>query len=374
MEKIQLGIKKYCDGDDNEIILIGNSAEILPHHDMMLPHWKKLAIGFNGRTLKKISLCGITLPTPVLDIIFPALQSIGLSILLHDVQLGNEGLLRLTSFIKDNTTIKTLSIGGERIYDLSIANSLSGAVKDHPSLNVLFFFKCGLNNAEILRRLLEGCTKLNHLGIDGEKLGCEAVRILGEFICNNYPLKHLNLTSSKISDNDTLLLASALQMNTNLSSLNLKKNDIAEEGEKALLKAMYDPTSMDTIIESNHSCVAFTYEMGSESSIAQRPPLETEVFLINVRDTHSIMQKIRMKVVAALCGVDGDLFDLSHFNDLPLELMPRVLELIQEHTKLRKKVVRSRELERDALSRLFHTLRGWELPLLFENLGSSSTK
>ena len=65
----------------------------------------------------------------------------------------------------------------------------------------------------------------------------------------------------------------------------------------------------------------------------------------------------------------GGLFDLSHFNDLLLQLMPRVLELIQEHTTTRR---RSRntpiQLEKDALSRLFHTLRGWELPLLFENL------
>ena len=30
------------------------------------------------------------------------------------------------------------------------------------------------------------------------------------------------------------------------------------------------------------------------------------------------------------------------------------------------------QLEKDALSRLFHTLRGWELPVLFENLKGPS--
>ena len=35
-------------------------------------------------------------------------------------------------------------------------------------------------------------------------------------------------------------------------------------------------------------------------------------------------------------------------------------------------MVNCMQLERDALSRLFHTLRGWELPLLFENLRVSS--
>ena len=92
-------------------------------------------------------------------------------------------------------------------------------------------------------------------------------------------------------------------------------------------------------------------------------------------------KKIRKKVVLALCGTDGELFDLRHFNNLPLQLMPRVLELIQEHSELRTKKwvngawvhASTEQLEKDALSRLFHTLRGWELPSLFENNVPSSS-
>ena len=75
------------------------------------------------------------------------------------------------------------------------------------------------------------------------------------------------------------------------------------------------------------------------SVVAQRPPIETEVLSINTDYDISIQQKIRKKVVLAFCGVDGSLFDLSHFNDLPLKLMPRVLELIQEHTATRRKEI-----------------------------------
>jgi len=46
MERLQNDIKKYCeDNDDNtEIDLRGRMepGAVLPHHDMMLPHWKKL--------------------------------------------------------------------------------------------------------------------------------------------------------------------------------------------------------------------------------------------------------------------------------------------------------------------------------------------
>ena len=200
----------------------------------------------------------------------------------------------------------------------------------------------------------------------------ESVGILADFIrSNHHTNKKLRLDSNNISDGGTLLLASALNNNTNLNWLNLKKNRITEEGDKNLLKALYDPTSMDSIVESNHTCVAYTYDVKNARVVAQRSPIETEVLSINNADPDiSTKQKIRWKVVLALCGLEGELFDLSHLNDLPLPLMPRVLELIQEHTDARTRAVKSTpiQLEKDALSRLFHTLRGWELPLLFENL------
>ena len=122
----------------------------------------------------------------------------------------------------------------------------------------------------------------------------------------------------------------------------------------------------------------------SNADLNLRPLLERELLTINDGNYniglpelaidhgkgYTIGQKIRKKVVLALCRQDGELFDLSHLNDLPLQLMPRVLELIQEHSWARTKSVNNMplQLEKDALSRLFHTLRGWELPLLYENL------
>ena len=88
------------------------------------------------------------------------------------------------------------------------------------------------------------------------------------------------------------------------------------------------------------------------------------------KDITNIKKNIRKKVVLALCGVDGELFDLSLLNDLPFQLMPRVLELIQEHTIMRQDHYKygDKKLEKEALSRLYHTLREWKLPLLFDSL------
>ena len=233
--------------------------------------------------------------------------------------------------------------------------------------------RCGLNDANILGKVLEGCIGLREFRLGYEKLGLASISIMADFIRCNHPMKVIHLQGNDISDNDALVLASSLLNNTNLKKLSLIDNEITEDGEKNLLKALYDPTSMDSIVESNHMCKAYTHDIKNVWVVAQRPPIETEVLNINGDNAISIQQKIRKKVVLALCGVDGGLFDLSHLNDLPLQLMPRVLELIQEHTEDRTQEVTSMppqwdaQLERDALSRLFHTLRGWELPLLFEN-------
>ena len=382
MEKLQNDMKRYCDGgsDDTAIRLMGQHVllgeNILPHNDMMLPHWKKFANGLDRRTnIDIINIFGISLPRPILDIMLPTFQSMKTlnDISLVDVGLGNDGLLCLISFLKDNMHLQILGIGGE-IIDLSVAASFSEAMLNHPTLNQLMLGKCGLNNVASLKKILEGSKRLNSFSLGFETLGLDCVTVLADFIRSNHPLELLELSHNKIADSDTVLLASAFNNNTNLKRLDLRYNDITEEGDNNLLKVMFDLTSMDSIINSNHLCKIYTYDYEKLSMVAQRPPLEIEVIKINKNKEYSIGQKIRKKVVLALCGTDGGLFDLSHFN-VSLLLMPRVLELIQEHTMTREERCSNvpLQLEKDALSRLFHTLRGWELPLLFENLNRPST-
>ena len=389
IEKLQNDMKRYCeeDGDKTIIKLDGEGGRI--NEDMInipnryiLPHWKRFATALNGRTsFKEINICGISLSIPVLDTIFPALKSINLrDVVLCNVGLDNDGFLRLSSFVKGSTSIRYLALGGEEVHDLTVAESLSNALHSHSSLENAGFIDCfGNTTAIVLEKILEGCGLVKVFGLAMNRLRSEAAIALADFICNNLILQQLDLEHNNISDNDALILAASLKKNTNLNRLDLQNNKITEEGEKTLLKALYDPTSMDLVVESNHTCMAYTYDIKNATVVAQRPPIETEVLTINTNNFISIKQKFRKKVVLALCGVDGGLFDLSHLNDIPLQLMPRVLELIQEFTASRgKELIRihtatrtdliGKQTEIDALSRLFHTLRGWELPLLFENL------
>ena len=242
-------------------------------------------------------------------------------------------------------------------------------------MNKFIMANCHLeNNTAILRKILDGCGRLEDLGLGMNNLGgSEAIAVLADFISSNHPLKVIHLHQNNISDDDTVLFAAALKNNKNLKRLSLMENDITEEGDKNIMSALFDPTSMDSIVHSNHTCIPITYDIHDEVVVAQRMTLlHRDIILANIGTPSSIQKKIRKKVVLALCcGQDfgeEEPFDIAHLNDLPLQLMPRVLELIQEHPAISIIELNENKLKKDALSRLFHTLRAWELPLLFSNL------
>ena len=83
MENLQQDMKKYCDRvDETTIGLDGGGREVLPHHDMLLPHWQKFAKGLKGRTkVEEVKIYGVSLPVSVVDIIFPTIQSMNLETL-----------------------------------------------------------------------------------------------------------------------------------------------------------------------------------------------------------------------------------------------------------------------------------------------------
>ena len=161
MEKLQNDMKKYGDVgiDETEIELAGaNAADVtLPHHEILLPHWQKFANGLRGRTnVERIEFVGISLPASVLDIMFPTLQSMNLNeLMLFGSRLGNEGFRSLTASLKQNTSLARLKIGSDMIDDISVADCLSDAIHNHPSLDSFMLVQCGLNS-DILRIIFEG--------------------------------------------------------------------------------------------------------------------------------------------------------------------------------------------------------------------------
>ena len=384
MEKLQTDMKKYYDGTNNghsTVELVGQCVVL--HHDMMIPHWEKFAVWLGGRNnVQELRINKCFVPSSMFDIILLSCQSIVHLVL--GIGFGNVGMSRLSSFLTTNSSLQSLGLSVGKFDDESVVDAFSDAIKNHRALKKITFCitNCDLDS-DIFRRILEGCSRLKSVGIGViHEMRTERVFAMAEFIASNHPVEAIDLANNKISDSNTLLLASSLRKNTCLRRLVLNDNNITDDGLKGLTKALFDAATMDSIVESNHTCAAFAIDQNNYPAvvITRMPNLDREILRINGNNDISTLQKVRKKVVLALCGVNGGLFDLSYFNSLPLELMPRVLQLLQEHSEYRTHVCNTdaslgiKQLEKDALTRLFHTLRGWELPLLFENLSRPTAK
>ena len=160
MDYLQNDMKKYGDGDmgndPTEIKLIpkdnqGNSQIdlgsdcILPHHDIMLPHWKKLTKAFNGT----LYIMNISLPRPVLETILPSLHRLK-SLALLRVNLMNDGYECLSSFLERNSSLEGLFIA-DTIDDISVATSFSCALRITPSSTFLCLSGVALTTLLFLR-------------------------------------------------------------------------------------------------------------------------------------------------------------------------------------------------------------------------------
>ena len=97
--------------------------------------------------------------------------------------------------------------------------------------------------------------------------------------------------------------------------------------------------------------------------------MEDEFRKINALENEG--EKIRYKVVLALCVLNKDLYDPRSFNDIPLELMPKLLELLQQEVGCKGfgegivKSVRKRNTI-NRLSNLYEAIHQWPaFPSLF---------
>ena len=84
-------------------------------------------------------------------------------------------------------------------------------------------------------------------------------------------------------------------------------------------------TSLEAIAGSNHTCILSITDRGK----TYRNDLTHEYEMKNINSLDSEGMKIRYKVVLALFSYNKDLFHPRSFDEVPLELMPRLLELVQ---------------------------------------------
>eukprot|EP00984_Skeletonema_dohrnii_P031584 scaffold24220_cov75-Skeletonema_dohrnii-CCMP3373.AAC.2 len=237
----------------------------------------------------------------------------------------------------------------------------------------------------------------------------------------NTSLQHLDLSSNWLNDQCAPAVIDMLLNNSTLLSLNLSKNKslkasylekgsryrweydeneesgsrwkyVAKDGGRAKIVkgALFDLTSLESIAACNHTCavkmsgcnLGNTHEetIRKVSSFTHVCHPSIYLTLLNNIDRNTSKshyqinalevceaKKIRHKVVLALNKVKRDLYESSNFKDLPLEVMPYLLEMLQQRLSPTD-FPRSLKTRGDAttLNRLYVSIKTWQtLPLLF---------
>ena len=232
---------------------------------------------------------------------------------------------------------------------------------------------------------------LIELNLSGNNITSSAVRFLAASLKCNSTLQHLYLSRNSLTNKCIPSFDDALKKNTTLLSLDLSDNKIKVTGRKELIQSIIcDTTSLEAVANSNHTLKLIMTNGKYKNDITREDELRNintlrkktegikDSTLFDTSETEG--QKIRYKVVLALFSMNTDLFSPTNFENLPLELMPRLLEIAHHEigyngygegsVRYGQGVTWSTEKKRKDgidpyLNRVYEVVTGWNTPLLF---------
>eukprot|EP00571_Detonula_confervacea_P016336 CAMPEP_0172299212 /NCGR_PEP_ID=MMETSP1058-20130122/1573_1 /TAXON_ID=83371 /ORGANISM="Detonula confervacea, Strain CCMP 353" /LENGTH=98 /DNA_ID=CAMNT_0013008573 /DNA_START=16 /DNA_END=308 /DNA_ORIENTATION=- len=95
-----------------------------------------------------------------------------------------------------------------------------------------------------------GKSKLKHIDLSRNAISTGGGTFISDFLESNPILESLLLWLNNFVDDDAKSIAKALKRNTNLKLLSLADNELTNTGWYMLLKAEFDPTSLNSAANS----------------------------------------------------------------------------------------------------------------------------
>eukprot|EP00985_Skeletonema_marinoi_P011925 scaffold5652_cov113-Skeletonema_marinoi.AAC.2 len=306
----------------------------------------------NGLFFVDLSSCGLGGNDEILSVILKGCKKLnGLD--LSGNEFGSKSLAIIAKFLSAHKTITILNLGGsgfddesvklfnkameknKTLTELSLASTkitLSTSIQRSLVLNDKLLHidlsrnSLGANGAKYIAKHLKKNPPLSILSLRGCSLPSKSAEGLGNALKRNTNLAHLDLNCNNFNDRSVPFFADALRNNSTLLSFHMSGNNIkVKSGRKDLIQlALCDPTSLQSIAESNHTCLV-TLNSGKNGNFHTN---EDKFRSINALENEG--QKIRYKVIAALFTLKTIEFNPREFQHIPLELMPRLLELVQQ--------------------------------------------
>jgi hypothetical protein len=260
------------------------------------------------------------------------------------------GIVCLSKLVDVSSNLREFCLHRNRIDNSESAHCLSRSLKSHTRIYYLGFTHCDLGSTpEVLLVLLQSDVRRINLSNNNiDSLG--AVKI-AEYLEGDPPIEELILEYNQLNDDDAILISQALKRNTNLKTLRIHSNNFTFIGVKALISCVVDSSSLNAILESNHTLT----EMGIFSCINHPiKRLDRCIYKLLGLDR-------KAKIVLALQDKDSL---LKYLANVPVELIPEVLAFALRPADDPYQWVVDQPQHKH-LNIVYCTMRWWNMPMLY---------
>eukprot|EP00984_Skeletonema_dohrnii_P022499 scaffold11620_cov199-Skeletonema_dohrnii-CCMP3373.AAC.2 len=330
-------------GETTEVVIMGfeQVAEgLLIHQDWMLPLWGEFSAALarasaRGVAIACLSMGHVELPLNVLILLAPALKVAPIKLLhLKNNGLRRDGIILLSKSIQMNQSLERLALKETHLLDVGCVVSLVEPSRHDNRLRSLSLDKCNIGlKGSLMSTLLHTLSLSNNirnLSLAHNHIGANESEMIASYLATNPPINSLDLVGNLLSDADVVLITGALKANTTLRGLRLSGNPLGEASKVAISEAIYNISSLNAIHSSNHTC------------------LVTSDF--DIPDCNRYVSQNANRI-SKLLGVLFTEFAFTYLDDVPLAVVPYVLDFLQYPSfKL-------------GLTRIFHLVRDWDTPM-----------
>jgi hypothetical protein len=260
-------------------------------------------------------------------------------IIFNNVNLCEEGITWLSKLVDVSSELQLFCLRHNWIDNMESARCLSRSLKSHTCINTLSLAHCDLGSSpEILLAVLQ--SDIRYIGLSNNNIDSFGAVTIAEYLESNPPIYHIDLEHNRLNDNDASLISQALKRNTHLGQIDIFANNITSIGAKALLSCVFDSSSLNSILESNHILVSMNilYEESNK----------------NLHDCIKRLLELDQfqKIMLALQDKDSL---LKYLANVPAELLPEVLAFPRGRIAD----------ERKHKHLMYSTMRWWNMPMLY---------
>ena len=269
-------------------------------------------------------------------------------------QLDSNSCATLAHLIPHVPHLKKLDLSNNPNIGQGGAVPLMTSLIAHNSLEELWLCETGIGveDCQVLSRLLSSSASLKELDISGNELSSEAVELIISGLHHNTTLTKLDMNFSYFSYQNTNSLASVLSTNRTLVHLNLRDCEIDSDGACQLANALTTNDTLQTLhIEDNPGI-----ETIGATAFAKMLRTNSTLICLDLCECNIDSEGAR-QLASALCTNDT-LQKLSvSDNSIGVEGASAVAEMLQKNKSLKVLNIRDDSVGEEGIQRLIDSVK-----------------